>query len=104
MGRRFAFSVILSLLAAWCGGRHAGAAEAPAVTVVGYRIPAGTYLEELAAEEVRRYLYLRTGRYLPFADAASLARFSSSSFFWTSGGTQPTSVWDWGGRPARSKT
>ena len=70
---RTALTVLLSFaaLALTCSaGEAAGTPAAPPVTVVV--APDASPLEALAAREVRRYVYLRTGRPLPIARTKTL--------------------------------
>jgi Malectin domain len=69
MSSRFMRGIVaaLALMLALCGGSPAADADRAVIVRAGDAPP----LESLAAREVRRYVYLRTGTQLPIAEAAA---------------------------------
>jgi len=72
MKRWVPLAIVWAVLAAYTAGNAAGAApaDAPPCTIVVPMGASASYAEALAAKEVRRYVYLRTGRLLPILGAA----------------------------------
>ncbi|MCX6072327.1 MAG: hypothetical protein NTU91_15975, partial [Chloroflexi bacterium] len=68
MRQSFTLAIVWTVLAACSTGYTAGAApaDAPPCTIL---VPKGaSYAQDLAAKEVRRYIYLRTGQLLPIIE------------------------------------
>ena len=72
MKRWVPLAIVWAVLAAYTAGYAAetAPADAPPCTIVVPMGASASYAEALAAKEVRRYVYLRTGRLLPILGAA----------------------------------